>query len=61
MILVTGGTGFIGQALIYHLVEDGREVRTLLRPSSKTPDLPLGVPVEVAISNIFDERSLRPR
>jgi uncharacterized protein YbjT (DUF2867 family) len=59
MILVTGGTGFIGQALIYHLVEDGREVRTLLRPTAQTPDLPIGVPVEVAISNIFDERSLR--
>jgi uncharacterized protein YbjT (DUF2867 family) len=59
MILVTGGTGFIGHALIYHLVEDGKEVRTLLRPSSQTPDLPIGVPVEVAISSIFDERSLR--
>jgi len=59
MILVTGGTGFIGQALIRHLVEDGRKVRTLLRPSRKTPDLPVGVPVEVAISSISDERSLR--
>ncbi|MGD8457791.1 MAG: NAD(P)H-binding protein [Anaerolineales bacterium] len=59
MILVTGGTGFIGQALIYHLVEDGKAVRTLLRPSSQTPELPVGVPVEVAISSIFDERSLR--
>jgi NADH dehydrogenase len=59
MILVTGGTGFIGQALIYHLVEDGRKVRTLLRPSGRTPDLPIGVPVEVAISSISDERSLR--
>jgi NADH dehydrogenase len=59
MILVTGGTGFIGQALIRHLVEDGRKVRTLLRPSRTTPDLPVGVPVEVAISSISDERSLR--
>jgi NADH dehydrogenase len=59
MILVTGGTGFIGQALIRHLVEDGRKVRTLLRPSHRTPDLPVGVPVEVAISSISDERSLR--
>ncbi len=59
MILVTGGTGFIGQALIRHLVEDGRSVRTLLRPSRQTPDLPVGVPVEVAISSISDERSLR--
>ncbi|MBW8010112.1 MAG: NAD(P)H-binding protein [Chloroflexi bacterium] len=59
MILVTGGTGFIGQALIRHLVEDGRQVRTLIRPSAKSPDLPRGVPVEVAISGISDERNLR--
>lgn len=59
MILVTGGTGFIGQALIRHLVEDGKEVRTLLRPSKLSPDLPKNVSVEVAISSISDERSLR--
>jgi NADH dehydrogenase len=59
MILVTGGTGFIGQALIRHLVEDGLAVRTLLRPSQETPNLPKGVPVEVAISSIYDERNLR--
>ncbi len=33
MILVTGGTGFIGQALIQHLVDAGHQVRTLIRPS----------------------------
>jgi NADH dehydrogenase len=59
MILVTGGTGFIGQALIRHLVEEGRAVRTLLRPSRQTPRLPLGVPVEVALSSIGDPRGLR--
>jgi len=59
MILVTGGTGFIGQALIRHLLADGREVRTLLRPSSETPDLPKGLPVEAALSDVKDERSLR--
>lgn len=59
MILVTGGTGFIGRALIRHLVEEGREVRTLIRPGAKSPNLPRGVPVEVAISSVDDERSLR--
>ncbi len=59
MILVTGGTGFIGQALIRHLVEAGHQVRTLIRPSQQSPRLPVGVPVEVAVSGLRDERSLR--
>jgi uncharacterized protein YbjT (DUF2867 family) len=59
MILVTGGTGFIGQALIRHLVEMGYPVRTLIRPSSHSPKLPRGVPVEVAVSSLADERGLR--
>lgn len=59
MILVTGGTGFIGQALIRHLVEAGYPVRTLIRPSLHTPQLPTGVPVEVAVSSLTDERGIR--
>ncbi|MQC26069.1 MAG: NAD-dependent epimerase/dehydratase family protein [Chloroflexi bacterium] len=59
MILVTGGTGFIGQSLIRRLVEEGHAVRTLMRPSPISPKLPYGVPVEAAISSIDDERGLR--
>jgi uncharacterized protein YbjT (DUF2867 family) len=59
MILITGGTGFIGQALIRHLTENGYPVRTLMRPSQKSPGLPKGVPVEVAVSSLSDERGLR--
>jgi uncharacterized protein YbjT (DUF2867 family) len=59
MILVTGGTGFIGKALVRHLTEAGYPVRLLIRPSKKSPDLPRGVPVEVAVSNLADTRSIR--
>jgi NADH dehydrogenase len=59
MILVTGGTGFIGKALVRHLTEAGFPVRLLIRPSKQSPDLPHGVPVDVAVSNLMDERSLR--
>jgi uncharacterized protein YbjT (DUF2867 family) len=59
MILVTGGTGFIGKALIRHLVEMGHPVRTLIRPSPRSPNLPRGVAVDVAVSGLNDERGLR--
>ncbi|MBE0699152.1 MAG: NAD(P)H-binding protein, partial [Anaerolineaceae bacterium] len=59
MILVTGGTGFVGQVLIRHLVAMGRQVRTLLRPSPESPHLPRGVAVEAVICGLRDERGLR--
>jgi NADH dehydrogenase len=59
MILVTGGTGFIGKALLRNLVESGYPVRALIRPSPRSPELPHGVPLEVAVSSLSDERSLR--
>jgi uncharacterized protein YbjT (DUF2867 family) len=59
MILVTGGTGFVGRALIRQLVANGQQVRTLIRPSVLTPNLPRGVPVEVAVASLNDERGLR--
>lgn len=59
MILVTGATGFIGRALVRHLSEAGQEVRVLLRPSPDSPRLPRGVPVEVAVVSLNDERGVR--
>ena len=59
MILVTGGPGFVGQRLVRRLVEEGRQVRALIRPSENSPQLPAGVSVQAAISSLADERGLR--
>jgi NADH dehydrogenase len=59
MILVTGATGFIGRALVRHLSEAGMQVRVLLRSSPTSPRLPRGVPVEVAVASLNDERAIR--
>jgi uncharacterized protein YbjT (DUF2867 family) len=59
MILVTGGTGFIGQVLVRQLVEMGRPVRILLRPSQISPQLPRGIAFEAAVCSLKDERGLR--
>lgn len=59
MILVTGGTGFIGQVLIRQLVERGYQIRILIRPSPTSPNLPKGIPIEVAVCSLRDERGLR--
>jgi NADH dehydrogenase len=59
MILVTGGTGFVGRVLIRQLAANGQQVRTLIRPSPRTPNLPRGVQVEVAVAGLNDERGLR--
>jgi NADH dehydrogenase len=59
MILVTGGTGFIGKLLISQLIELGYPVRTMVRPSPRTPDLPRRAPVEIAVTSLTDDRGLR--
>lgn len=59
MILITGGTGFIGTALTRKLVSQGLRVRLLIRPSKTQPKIPKGVPVEVAVCSLNDERGLR--
>jgi uncharacterized protein YbjT (DUF2867 family) len=59
MILVTGGTGFIGRFLVRSLVESGKQVRILLKPSKKSPNFPIGIPIEVAVSSLNDKRGVR--
>jgi dihydroflavonol-4-reductase len=55
--LVTGGTGFVGRAIVAELLAAGREVRVLAR----NPDHPAlaGLAVEVAVGDLRDPGSLR--
>ena len=59
MILVTGGTGFVGNSLVKNLIHSGEEVRILLHPSAKSPNLPRGVALDVAVCSLTDERGLK--
>ncbi|MEM5774498.1 MAG: NAD-dependent epimerase/dehydratase family protein [Anaerolineaceae bacterium] len=59
MILIAGGTGFIGQVLAKHLIDMEIPVRLLVRPSKKTPRLMTGKKLDIAVASLQDERSLR--
>lgn len=59
MILVTGGTGFIGSRVVEQLIQSREEIRILLRPQRKTPNLPRKMALDIAVSSMEDERGLR--
>lgn len=57
-VLVIGGTGFIGRALVRALAVSGRKVRVLSRgPTSLFDDL--GGAVEIAVASMNDPQALR--
>lgn len=58
MILVTGGTGFIGGYLIRHLDELGKPYRMLLQPGVNQVNLPKQTNMNVALSSFDDERGI---
>jgi NADH dehydrogenase len=59
MLLITGGTGFIGARFAQKLTQSEQDVRLLLRPQKTNPNLPRNISLEIAVSSLQDPRSLR--
>jgi dihydroflavonol-4-reductase len=55
---VTGGTGFVGGALVRRLLASGHQVRALVRPGANTRQLD-GLPVERINGDLADSDALR--
>ena len=56
--LVTGSTGFLGSAVVRELLNDGREVKVLVRRGANTGNIE-GLDVEVAYGDLRDSSSLQ--
>jgi dihydroflavonol-4-reductase len=55
--LVTGAAGFIGSAVVRHLLDQGETVRVFIRPNSDRRNL-ADLPVEIALGDLTDRRSI---
>ena len=58
-VLVTGASGFVGSAVLRHLLDAGREVRALVRQGSDSRNLD-GLPVGIVTGDLTDRASLKP-
>jgi NADH dehydrogenase len=58
MILVTGGTGFVGQEVVSELVRTGHRVRLLVRNPAKAATLPFADRVEIVRGDVLQPETL---
>lgn len=58
-LLVTGASGFVGAAVVRHLLARGEAVRALVRESSPRRNLE-GLPLETVVGDLRDPASLKP-
>jgi dihydroflavonol-4-reductase len=57
MILITGGSGFVGAAVVRQLLQAGHAVRALIRPTSVRTNL-VKLPIELVQGDLRDADSL---
>ena len=58
MMLVTGASGFVGSAVLRRLIEAGKRVRALVRPTSERRNLD-GIDVEIVEGDLTSPKTLR--